>query len=74
MELVRKTIYIYHTIINIRIGDNLMTVNLSALWDFITEITDHTDAIIAVIVLTVVIVVVKRFGKGLGSMLSIGGK
>lgn len=50
-----------------------MSVNLSALWDFITEITDHTDAIIAVIVLTVVIVVVKKFGKGLGSMLNIGG-
>lgn len=51
-----------------------MAVNLSALWDFITEITDNTDAIIAVIVLTVVIVVVKRFGKGLGEMLQIGGK
>ncbi len=51
-----------------------MTINMSALWDFVTEITDHTDVIIAVIVLTVVIVVVKRFGTGLGNMLNIGGK
>lgn len=50
-----------------------MTVNLSALWDFITEITDHTDAIVAVIVLTVVLVVVRKFGKGLGNMLDISG-
>jgi len=50
-----------------------MVVNLSALWDFITEITDHTESIIAVIILVVVITVVKKFGKGLGSMLNIGG-
>jgi len=51
-----------------------MAVNLSALWDFITEITDNTDLIVSVIVLTVVLVVVKKFGKGLGNMLTLGGK
>jgi len=51
-----------------------MVVNLSALWDFITEITDHTDAIIAVIMLVIVIAVVKRFGSSLGNMLQLGGK
>ena len=50
----------------------MAAVNLSALWDFITEITSHTEAIIAVIILTVVILVVKKFGKGLGNMLNLG--
>jgi len=45
-----------------------MAVNLSALWDFITEITDHTDTIISIVILVVVILVVKKFGKGIGSI------
>ena len=49
-----------------------MAVNLSALWGFITEITNHTDAIIAIIVLAIVIVVVKSFAMGLGYMFDMG--
>lgn len=49
-------------------------INLSALWDFITEITDNQDIIIGVIILVVVLAIVRKFGKSLGNMLDIGGK
>lgn len=49
-------------------------INLSALWDFITEITDNQGIIIGVIILVVVLGIVRKFGKSLGNMLDIGGK
>lgn len=47
------------------------TVNLSDIWDFITEITDNQSTIIALVVFIVIIGVVKKFGKGLGDILNI---
>jgi len=47
------------------------TANLSALWDFIREITDNADLIIGVIVLVAIIYIVRKFGRGLGEMLNI---
>jgi len=50
-----------------------MAANLSSLWDFITEITDHQDVLISVIILVVVLYVVRKFGAGLANMLNVTG-
>lgn len=47
-------------------------INLSDIWDFITEITDNQSTIIAFIIFAAIVYVVKKFGKGLGSILDLG--
>lgn len=47
-------------------------VNLSDIWDFITEITDNQTTIIAFIIFAAIVYVVKKFGKGLGDILNLG--
>lgn len=69
MEWKNKAFYVAVTMISMISAASASTVNLSALWDFIDEITTHQAEVIALIIFFVVIFIVKKFGKGLGDAL-----